>query len=205
MTIESKTHRRSFTLIELLIAVAIIGILAAIAVPNFLEAQTRSKIARVIEDLRSLGMAAEMYHIDLGQFPPHLEQQTCTEVPYYIRYAFFTTPIAYMSSMPGREIFAPKDTNNFTEMSEVVAETFYYTWTNFSSFGCRAEPPVLWHFRTTHAYLLRSRGPDRLLEANAVRNAHFTATATLSSDPFLYDSTNGIVSRGDIIRTKTEN
>ena len=46
-----------FTLIELLIVVAIIAILAAIAVPNFLEAQTRAKVARVRADMRSLATA----------------------------------------------------------------------------------------------------------------------------------------------------
>jgi len=60
---------RGFTLIELLIVVAIIAILAAIAVPNFLEAQTRSKVARVQADHRSIATGLEAYYIDNNQYP----------------------------------------------------------------------------------------------------------------------------------------
>ena len=60
---------QGFTLIELLIVVAIIGILAAIAVPNFLNAQTRAQIARVETDIKALSTALEMYRVDRGSYP----------------------------------------------------------------------------------------------------------------------------------------
>ena len=58
--------KRGFTLIELLIVVAIIAILAAIAVPNFLHAQTRAKIARSVADMRTMGVAIESFRVDYG-------------------------------------------------------------------------------------------------------------------------------------------
>src|SRR5437773_12166494 len=62
-------ERNAFTLIELLIVVAIIAILAAIAVPNFLEAQTRAKVSRVKSDLRSYATAVESYTVDNNKVP----------------------------------------------------------------------------------------------------------------------------------------
>jgi prepilin-type N-terminal cleavage/methylation domain-containing protein len=112
----------AFTLIELLIVVAIIAILAAIAVPNFLEAQTRAKVARVKADMRTVATAIESYSIDyneppLGYFEVQLwrspngknynpwhyqcwEPWGDQESHYWKVWAQMTTPIAYITSVP---------------------------------------------------------------------------------------------------------
>src|SRR2546426_1981701 len=58
-----------FTLIELLIVVAIIGIIAAIAIPNLLNAIDRGKQKRTMADIRSLGTATESYAVDNNFYP----------------------------------------------------------------------------------------------------------------------------------------
>lgn len=117
--------KRAFTLIELLIVVAIIAILAAIAVPNFLEAQTRAKVARVQSDLRTIATGVETYRIDHSDYvegtdSPDGYEPAIKEIlaphgltkKYYgfrVRkgdrfvgrdFAGLTTPIAYLSSVP---------------------------------------------------------------------------------------------------------
>ena len=92
---------RAFTLIELLIVVAIIAILAAIAVPNFLEAQTRAKVSRVKSDMRSTATAMEVYFIDSNRYPPDFQFGGGTPDKRSIinRLSPLTTPVAYITSV----------------------------------------------------------------------------------------------------------
>jgi type II secretion system protein G len=64
-----KRNSKGFTLIELLIVVAIIGIIAAIAIPNLLNAIDRGKQKRTMADMRSIGTAMESYAIDANVYP----------------------------------------------------------------------------------------------------------------------------------------
>ena len=60
-------NRGGFTLVEIMIVVAIIALLAAIAVPNFLRARKRSQATRILEDLRMLDSAVDLYAIETGK------------------------------------------------------------------------------------------------------------------------------------------
>jgi prepilin-type N-terminal cleavage/methylation domain-containing protein len=67
MKIKSTNKRSGFTLVEIMIVVAIIALLAAIAVPNFLRARKRSQAARELEDLRILDHAISQYAIETNK------------------------------------------------------------------------------------------------------------------------------------------
>ncbi len=61
--------KEGFTLIELLIVVAIIGIIAGIAIPNFLGARTKARVTRAFADMRAIADALEMYYVDNTTYP----------------------------------------------------------------------------------------------------------------------------------------
>ena len=91
-----RRQTKGFTLIELLIVVAIIGILAAIAVPNFLQAQIRAKTAKAISNMRTIQNALEQYYLDKNTYPRWAWDSTDIAQD-YMGFRDLTTPVAYVS------------------------------------------------------------------------------------------------------------
>lgn len=92
-------RRRGFTLIELLIVVAIIGILAGIAIPNFLGARTRARVAKSFADMDAIAKAEEMYFVDHGNYTnstselaPGYVGVTVMSDPWGNEYKIYTSP-----------------------------------------------------------------------------------------------------------------
>jgi prepilin-type N-terminal cleavage/methylation domain-containing protein len=63
----TQKSRGGFTLVEIMIVVAIIALLAAIAVPGFLRARKRSQASKVLNDLRMIDSAVDQYAIEKGK------------------------------------------------------------------------------------------------------------------------------------------
>lgn len=180
-----------FTLIELLIVVSIIAVLAAIAVPNFLLAQTRAKVSRAQADQRSVATALEAYAVDANNRYPDYgnprDYALFAGEPIVFLPVRITTPVAYISSLPP-DPFPGKRTG----LDGTEPTTYFYMHDYGVTYLGKLQPDghVEEHYRSltgsTRAvkWTVWSFGPDLDDDHGIV----------------LYDATNGTVSSGDMMR-----
>lgn len=169
---------KGFTLIELLIVVAIIGILAAIAVPNFLNAQMRAKVARVEGDFNAITTAFEMYRLDNGDLP------RWGGFGWAHAWSRFTTPIAYMSL---------RATDPFESKHKDLWQAGHQ-WYEYNA--CHGNTPMknLDAGQVTDNYVIVSYGPNGIDDTRQISD--YPNSGTFLS----YNATNGLQSNGDILK-----
>jgi prepilin-type N-terminal cleavage/methylation domain-containing protein len=187
--------KHGFTLIELLIVVAIIAILAAIAIPNFLAAQTRSKVAKVKSEMATLATGIESYHVDETWYPIYgrIAADDSYQYPATVNSSTdkmqcistaITTPIAYISTIP-QDPFATLMSSGHTEIRNYEYINLVQHVANFGgsvpAFATQLIYPKWGQWRMVGAGPDGDRGVD--IKMNVV-----------------YDPTNGTISNGDVVR-----
>lgn len=192
--------KSAFTLIELLIVVAIIGILAAIAIPNFLNAQTRAKVSRAMADLRTIATGIEAYSVDWNIYP--LNDGRYGTTPNGL-----TTPIQYFTLKP----FDPFALQAYDERGlgydEDAKFYSYHRIVTLTQAIFPLDPPDAIDtpganegaFERYGKWNQLSIGPDQ----RYADGTDFWGNVPYSFD-IPYDPTNGLTSWGNIIMTQKE-
>jgi len=215
---------KGFTLIELLIVVAIIAILAAIAVPNFLEAQVRSKVSRVKSDMRSMATAIETYYVDTNTYPALAINTDLSADRMYVQGASGKNARGRTFRMRGTA--ANPNQNALNTLTTPVA----YITSYFSDPFADTRGLTFRYYADRAGYILGSYGPDTD-EANGgsigwaqgstvapngeagietIYNSQQAQPSVVllggtgsfggKTSAYTYDSTNGTVSKGDVWR-----
>lgn len=190
-------NRAAFTLIELLITIAIILVLIAIALPNLMEAQIRARLTRCQSDLRTLATAIEAYHAEQNRLPP-------TAGPFspslFRRLRPLTTPIAYLTELP-KDPFQPLQQPFWDSPSILSDQEPRELWDGYylynlgdAGVGSSHGGANAW---LRSAWSLTAAGPDQTI---AFPYYYFAPPFQGHHWVFVYSPTNGTRSSGEVFR-----
>ena len=182
---DQRNRFKAFTLIELLIVIAIILILIAIALPNFMESRVRALVTKIRAEHRSLYTALESYRLIFRDYPATFHERinlwkepadvdNCT-----VRWGLrtLTTPVAFIKPLPNA---------SFT----TLGSRGWGAYNAKPNSGSAYEKGVLTGlrdlgWRPSSVYDLRDTGPDQIFNNEIIIKQ--------------YSPTNGTLSAGDII------
>ena len=202
---------RAFTLIELLIVIAIILILISIALPNFLEAQIRAKLTRATAELRTLMAALESYQIDFRRYPLddnevptplHLFGGQDINGADWYSFMVLTTPHQYLKTIP-RDLFQDDTRSGYAEIP-YLTYNYHEQKSLLDPRGTPGAGRILRQYGIS--WVVFGIGPDKKWQIETVAELliiQAILAAKSGGSTFTYSPTNGTTSLGDLILSNT--
>ena len=212
--------QRGLALIEVLIVAAVLAVLAAIAVPNFQEAQIRTKLSRVKADQRDLAVAIEAYKVDWGIYPPDQPGMIWSTWPsfgwayagYHQKLGLLTSPEAYIVTVP-KDPFGGVYNHMYggaslTPDGDGPSDWYFYEnyWHGFEYWVNGPTPPIIsvgdLYGRISAGWQLNSDGPAQVWFYPLGEFGFVLEDGSMSGDAraVQYDPTNGSRSMGVLSR-----
>lgn len=211
LTDEGRPRTGGFTLLELLIVIAIILILIAIALPNFLEAQIRAKVTNARAEMRNIAPAIQSYVTDWKRYPPDgFELPSVSgffpeENPRI--WSQLTTPNQYFHSIPVDEFHvAISDSQGNTRSEKNQTYRYYAAHWRCLALGGSPTPrqeacnnpqnPKGWDSEFEGKWIIYSPGPDT---EHSFGEWSMHQGNIAAGQPYMYTPTNGTKSKGDLV------
>lgn len=173
--------------------VPVAGMLAAIAVPNFLEAKGRSSVARSMADMRSMAVAIESYYVDCSAYPAYSAN---------VENNFFADYVGDAPELGNVPTFRLKNPPNLYILTSPISYMTSYIPDPFAP----AKGATYGYYSTATGWIIWSPGPDKKYDINSSNvNRIYQPEGQLPSPELIeltYDPTNGSVSPGDVYRYK---